>query len=154
MAWTNISKQKMFEATFEGSSLSLPDYFCLQLGTSTTGSYTANLENTSAITTVSDGNGYDSSGLKVERNGVDLVVTSYDSGTSSIRATLKSGYEWTAQGGTIAGITHVLLTAGSVNGSPVAYNQRTIWAYWSLGQEFNIPSGSKFIINSGILQGT
>jgi hypothetical protein len=113
------------------------------------------LENTSGITTVEEnGNGYLASGLKVERNGVDLVVTTYNSSTSSIQATLKSGYEWTATGAGINGITHVLLTAGSVNGSPVAYNQRTIWAYWSLGQEFNIPSGSKFIINSGILQGT
>lgn len=151
MAWTNIGKQKMFEATFEGSSLSLPSYFCIQLATSATGTYSPNLENTSSITLVSPSYGYNSSGLKVERNGVDLVVTTYDNSNNWIRANLKSGYEWTADGGTIAGITHVLLTAASDGDTPTA---RTIWAYWALGQEFNIPSGSKFIINSGILQGT
>ena len=147
MVWTNIGKEKMFEIAFEGSSA--PSYFALQLATSA-GSWSADLSSTSQITLVTPGNGYTASGLKVNRDGVDLVVSANYT-FDYARATLKSGYEWSATGGTIADVSYVLLTAASDGDDPDA---RTIWAYWNLGTEYDIPSGSRLVINSGSLQGT
>jgi len=97
---------------------------------------------------VSAANGYAASGLRVNRDGVDLVVSaSYDGDFA--QAAFRSGYEWSATGGTIADVYYVLLTEDI--GNPT---NTIIWAYWQLSQEYDIPSGSRLVINSGSLRGT
>lgn len=148
MVWTNIGKEKMFEITFE--SASAPSYFTLQLATSA-GTWSSDLSSTSQITPVTPGNGYTASGLKVNRDGVDLAVSADYGDGNFARANLRSGYEWSATGGTIADVSYVLLTQASDGDDP---NARIIWAYWNLGTEYDIPNGSRLVINSGSLQGT
>lgn len=147
MVWTNTGKEKMFAAAFAGSAL--PDYFCLQLATSAI-SATPDFSSTSNLTLVSALYGYEASGLKVNRDGIDLVVSA-NLTSDYARATFRSGYEWSATGGTIADVYYVLLAAASDGDNPAA---RDLWAYWQLSQEYDIPNGSRLVINSGSLQGT
>jgi hypothetical protein len=150
MSWTNLGKQKMFEATFGGSSL--PNNFCLQLSTSASDElWDADLKSTSSLTLVSEGNGYYASGLAIERDGVDFVVTVNDSFDNAL-VTLRSGYEWVATGGSISNIQYVLLTAQYSAGDNPA--SREVWAFWDLGSTVSIPQNSRFVITSAALQGS
>lgn len=147
MVWTNIGKQKMFEATFEGSAL--PSYFTFMLATSATGTFDADLSSTSQITLVSSGTGYASSGLRVNRDGVDLSVSA-NLTSDYARATVRANYfEWTAAGGPINDVAYVLLADDGAN--PL---DRTIWAFWALSSELDIPDTAKLRITTGALQGT
>ncbi len=145
MVWTNIGKQKMFATSFAGSAS--PSAFALQLATSAV-SASPDTSSTSELTLVTALYGYAASGLRVNRDGVDLVVSANTDGDFA-QAAFRSGYEWSATGGTIADVYYVLLTEATADPA-----NRIIWAYWQLSQEYDIPNGSRLVINSGSLRGT
>lgn len=151
MVWTNTGKQEMFETWFEGSSA--PASFYLQLTASDAGTsalFNADLSSTQQISAVlvGTGTGYDSSGKLVNRDGVDLSV-SVSVSSDYAQANLRTGYSWSATGGSISNISFVLLTG------PGTYNQRKIYNYWTVaGGPITVAEGNTFSITAAGLRGT
>jgi len=148
MAWTNIGKTKMFEAVFNSSSL--PAYFCLQLATSDSGTWNADLSSTSQVTLVSEGGGYVASGERLDRDTAFFTVTQNDDSDFG-QAALAQSIDWSATpaGSGINDIHYVMLTDDNADA-----NDKTIWAWWSLGADVDIPAEARFIVNSASLKAT
>lgn len=153
MVWTNIGKQKMFEAWFEASTA--PSYFTLMLSTSSA-SFTADLSSTGQISSVlvssgtGGGNGYAPSGLRVNRNGVDLSVST-NLASDYVDATLGAGFLWSATGGqSISGIDFVILATDEAD-----IYTRSVLGYWLVGgNPLTITDGNTLTITRAVLRGS
>ena len=152
MVWTNLGKQRMFEEFFEGSSIG--NTFCLQLasGTLLTGAWDAALSSTTQVVPIS-GTNLDGSGLVVNRNGVDLAVSSsVDLGlASAVRAVLQTANDAFQFSGPFEGAEYVLRSDDD-NTNPEGTNKE-IYASWSIGNVTNISDGNTLTINVLSLQG-
>lgn len=152
MVWTNLGKQRMFEEFFESSSIG--STFSLQLasGTLLNGSWDAALSSTTQVVPIS-GTNLDGSGLVVNRNGLDLAVSSsVDLGlASAVRAVLQTANDAFQFSGPFDGAKYVLLSDDD-NTNPQGTNKE-IYAWWDIGVVTNISDGNTLTINVLSLQG-
>jgi hypothetical protein len=141
MAWTNIHKQRMFEAWFEGSGT--PNNFYLML---TNDSVTAATSSLTQVTPVASSNSWGGSAALAAGTGISLATyntTINNQGYS--QATISPITITVAATGTVVGpFQNVILVGDPNNGTNFE-----VYAYWGLGASITITQNQTFTLSNG-----
>ena len=89
----------------------------------------------SGLTEVSNGNGYTSGGIALNRDAVDFDVLTEDTTGLSVYIQIKD-VAWTASGGSIADAAYAVLT-----NDHATIGSREVWAFWAFGAARTVTVG-------------